>query len=161
IVPVFGVGEEGGTHYYVMQYIEGRPLDEVLAELRRLRAEGGPRAALATAPGAAADVSGAVPPVEAKKPSSARVARSLWQAQFLPGSRTELGAAADGPAVPDRAASTPMPVTPGAGPPGSAPSSGPLSDPNRPYAQSVAQLGVQVAEALEYAAGQGVLHRDV
>src|SRR5262249_30139639 len=29
IVPVFGVGEEGGTHYYVMQYIEGRPLDQV------------------------------------------------------------------------------------------------------------------------------------
>src|SRR5262249_49528885 len=39
IVPVFGVGGEAGTHYYVMQYIEGRPLDEVLAELRRLRAE--------------------------------------------------------------------------------------------------------------------------
>src|SRR5262249_2836618 len=38
IVPVFGVGEDNGTHYYVMQYIEGRPLNEVLAELRRLRA---------------------------------------------------------------------------------------------------------------------------
>src|SRR5215468_7442862 len=30
IVPVFAVGEEGGIHYYVMQYIEGRPLNEVL-----------------------------------------------------------------------------------------------------------------------------------
>src|SRR5262249_20131812 len=37
----------------------------------------------------------------------------------------------------------------------------PLSAPHRPYAKSVAHLGVQVAEALEYAAGQGVLHRDV
>src|SRR5262249_12687979 len=45
IVPVFGVGEEGGTHYYVMQYIEGRPLDEVLAELRRLRDEAAGRLA--------------------------------------------------------------------------------------------------------------------
>ena len=39
IVPVFGVGEEGGLHYYVMQYIQGLGLDEVLNELRRLRRE--------------------------------------------------------------------------------------------------------------------------
>jgi hypothetical protein len=39
-------------------------------------------------------------------------------------------------------------------------SSGLLSD-HRPYAKSVAHVGVQAAEALEYAAGQGVLHRDV
>src|SRR5262249_33621437 len=36
-----------------------------------------------------------------------------------------------------------------------------LSDPQRPFAKSVAHIGVQVADALEYAAGQGVLHRDV
>src|SRR5262245_58091898 len=58
IVPVFGVGEEDGTHYYVMQYIEGHPLDEVLDELRRLRA--------------------------GDAPSCAGVARSLWQGQFQP-----------------------------------------------------------------------------
>ena len=39
IVPVFGVGEEGGLQYYVMQYIEGLGLDAVLDELRRLREE--------------------------------------------------------------------------------------------------------------------------
>ena len=39
IVPVFGVGEEGGLHYYVMQYIQGLGLDAVLDELRRLRPE--------------------------------------------------------------------------------------------------------------------------
>ena len=37
IVPVFGVGEDKGTHYYVMQYIQGRSLDVVLAEVNRLR----------------------------------------------------------------------------------------------------------------------------
>src|SRR5262249_45927188 len=37
IVPVFGVGEQGGLHYYVMQFIQGLGLDVVLAELRRLR----------------------------------------------------------------------------------------------------------------------------
>src|SRR5262249_16108969 len=37
IVPVYGVGEENGLHYYVMQFIRGLGLDEVLAELRRVR----------------------------------------------------------------------------------------------------------------------------
>jgi len=36
-VPVFGVGEDDGLHYYVMQFIAGQGLDQVLAELRRLR----------------------------------------------------------------------------------------------------------------------------
>ena len=34
IVPVFGVGEHDGTHFYVMQFIQGRGLDAVLAERR-------------------------------------------------------------------------------------------------------------------------------
>src|SRR5262249_56394239 len=37
IVPVFGVGEQGGLHYYVMQYRQGLSLDAVLDELRRLK----------------------------------------------------------------------------------------------------------------------------
>ena len=36
-----------------------------------------------------------------------------------------------------------------------------LSDSGRAYWQSVARLGVQVADALAYAAGQGILHRDI
>ena len=35
IVPVFGVGEHQGVHYYAMQYIEGQSLDKVLAEIQR------------------------------------------------------------------------------------------------------------------------------
>ncbi len=34
IVPVIGYGTDGDLHYYSMQYIEGRGLDEVVAELR-------------------------------------------------------------------------------------------------------------------------------
>ena len=37
IVPVYGVGEADGLHYYVMQFIQGLGLDQVLAELRKLR----------------------------------------------------------------------------------------------------------------------------
>jgi serine/threonine protein kinase len=37
IVPVFGVGEQGGVHYYAMQFIQGQGLDQVIREVRRLR----------------------------------------------------------------------------------------------------------------------------
>ncbi|NQT85566.1 protein kinase [bacterium] len=40
IVEVFGVGEQDGFHYYVMQYIEGAGLDDVI---ERLRGADGPR----------------------------------------------------------------------------------------------------------------------
>jgi serine/threonine protein kinase/WD40 repeat protein len=36
IVPVFGVGEEHGVHYYAMQFIAGHGLDAVIAEVKRL-----------------------------------------------------------------------------------------------------------------------------
>src|SRR6516162_6091968 len=47
IVPVYGVGECDGAHYYAMQFIRGEGLDKVLRDLRRLRAAHG--AATATA----------------------------------------------------------------------------------------------------------------
>ena len=37
IVPVFGVGHQDGTHFYVMQLIQGQGLDAVLQELKKLR----------------------------------------------------------------------------------------------------------------------------
>jgi serine/threonine protein kinase/Flp pilus assembly protein TadD len=37
IVPVYGVGEHAGVHFYAMQFIQGRGLDEVLKEVKRLR----------------------------------------------------------------------------------------------------------------------------
>src|SRR5262249_4790976 len=40
IVPVYGVGEHDGILYYVMQFIPGQGLDEVLREVRRLRRQG-------------------------------------------------------------------------------------------------------------------------
>src|SRR5437868_6806203 len=45
IVPVFGVGEQDGMPYYVMQFIQGLGLDEVLEELKKLqlgKAQAGP-----------------------------------------------------------------------------------------------------------------------
>lgn len=37
IVPVFGVGEDQGLHYYAMQFISGHSLDLVIKEISRLR----------------------------------------------------------------------------------------------------------------------------
>ena len=39
IVPVFGVGEDDGVHYYIMQFIRGQGLDSVLREVKRLRCD--------------------------------------------------------------------------------------------------------------------------
>jgi serine/threonine protein kinase len=37
IVPVFGVGEHEGVHYFAMQYIQGQGLDAVLRDVLRFR----------------------------------------------------------------------------------------------------------------------------
>lgn len=37
IVSVFAVGVERGVHYYAMQYIDGQPLDRVIAEMQQRR----------------------------------------------------------------------------------------------------------------------------
>jgi serine/threonine protein kinase len=49
IVPVFGVGESDGVHYYAMQFIRGEALDFVLRDLRRLRGQTGATGETATA----------------------------------------------------------------------------------------------------------------
>src|SRR5690348_586639 len=75
IVPVFGVGEQDGLHYYVMQFIPGLGLDEVLAELRRLRQPRGKQAPTqADAPGS--------PNYRTRGVSVVAVARGLLSGQF-------------------------------------------------------------------------------
>src|SRR5262249_13465281 len=74
-----------------------------------------------------------------------------WPSTCAPLDRAAVSPAA--PARPDQAAGPPGAGT--AHPPG------PLSDPRCPFAKRGAPPGVQVADALEYACGQGILHRDV
>jgi serine/threonine protein kinase/WD40 repeat protein/Flp pilus assembly protein TadD len=157
IVPVFGVGEQDGLHYYVMQFIQGLGLDLVLDELRRLRKPHDKRTpTLHDAPGrtnGSADV------------SAAGVARSLLSGQFRlpdpPGDVTATQAGAEVEvqvvaAAPARSAATSAPIHL----PGQTEAST-LTDSGNQYWRSVARVGMQVAEALAHAASQGVLHRDI
>ena len=98
IVPVFAVGFERGVHYYAMQFIEGRPLAEVIRELRPL----------------------------------------------IAGSRRSGRPRTRRPPTPPTAL-----LSSGSSPTG------------RPFFQAVARLGIQAAEALEYAHSLGVVHRDI
>jgi WD40 repeat protein len=167
IVPVFGVGQQDGHHYYVMQFIAGLGLDLVLEDLRRLR-QAKERSSQAAAPAPEAhDRSGPSQGPAAWlrfEITAAEVARSLVTGRFARHGPAQGGATATEP-FEAGAATTPPPITPAAdssslGSPG--PSELPaLSDSDRRFYRSVAYIGVQVAEALEYANRQGVLHRDV
>ena len=150
-MPVFGVGEQEGVHYYAMQFIQGQGLDEVFEELRRLR---GSRAS-------------GVAPRRAARSGPAR-ARTLAVTHGLltgssggPGDDVEpaTGADADG-----RPAGGPLD---GAGPRISGPAASGSeasggsgtshhselsgSQAETQYYRSVARVGLQVAEALAYA----------
>jgi serine/threonine protein kinase len=158
IVPVFGVGEQDGLPFYVMQFIEGLGLDEVLDELQGLRAGGQPQCAAAKPP-----------PAEGNDLSAADVARSLLTGSFPPpvADASQDQSAAD---LPEKSAGEKSSAAPAAGRllsdssvvlPGRSGPSGQRQTKPPTYWQSVAQIGVQVAGALEYAHQQGVLHRDI
>jgi serine/threonine protein kinase/WD40 repeat protein len=137
IVPVFGVGEHEGIHFYAMQYIQGQSLDEVIEEVKKLRA---------AKPGAGDD-----PP----RPPSASVAGALLTGELDRASVDGMAGEAHG-LEPVGLETAKQPARTLAG------SSSQLTrQPDVQYFRSVARLGVQVAEALHYAHRQGILHRDI
>jgi len=184
IVPVYGVGGHDGLHYYIMQFIQGQGLDQVLTELKRLQQ-------LPSASGKQAG--GSQPPGSGRAgegPATA-AAQALLTGQFAatalfsPGKDLmEMAEAPKAPAglllegsEPQRSApvpavlaahgsqadpslATPSPSSSTVRLPGQSEHSA-LSHSSRQYFQSVARIGVQVADALAYAHGQGILHRDI
>jgi WD40 repeat protein/serine/threonine protein kinase len=160
IVPVFGVGEQDGLHYYVMQFIQGLGLDRVLDELRHLRqTRGHPAPTQGDTPGS---------PTHATRDFSAvEVARGLLSGAFTAsgGQQKEEGGrrkdekskdASDSSLIlPPSSFSSATIRLPGQS------EASTLSEQGSQYWQSVARVGTQVADALAHAASQGVLHRDI
>ena len=157
IVPVFGVGHQDGHHYFVMQFIAGLGLDVVLDDLRRLR-QSKSGATPATKPAPAPESS------RVAGLSAADVARSLITGRFdtdgrlVDASMTEPdddGAPAQPSAVNGPSADSAPAILPGLSELSAS------SDPDRQFYRSIARIGVQVGDALEYANRQGILHRDI
>jgi WD40 repeat protein/serine/threonine protein kinase len=164
IVPVFGVGQQDGHHYYVMQFIAGLGLDLVLQDLRRLRHYKGTPAP----EGNDRDPHNAAATNQFRL-TAADVARSLIAGRFA---REALPPVHAGPTerFDDADRTTPPPIASEGSSNADSSSLGlsdssaqlsALSDSDRRFYQGVARIGVQVAEALEYANRQGILHRDI
>ena len=162
IVPVFGVGEQDGLHYYAMQFIQGLGLDNVIEEVKRLKfANPGSAPAVASPTGCREHPKGIAPTADG-------IARSLVTEQFgstrsvadepsaLEASRPdELGMVIQSPRPTVGSAELSSEVVLG--------STGlsPVSGSDAGYWRSVARVGLQVAGALEYAHSQGIFHRDI
>lgn len=136
IVPVFGVGEENGQRYIVMQLIRGVGLDEVLHQVRSFVAE--------------RDF--AEPTVTTERLSTAvRSAASLLDSQLKLNS-TIVDANAETVETPLREAGfTPKKFSP-------LKMRNPMGE---DYFKNVASIGLQAAQALQYAHQNNTLHRDI
>jgi serine/threonine protein kinase len=154
IVPIFGVGSEGGTHYYAMQFIDGQTLAALIEQLRNrgqprsvepipstlsLSPEAGRSAdPVAPAPASGADASplgppGRTPPLLslARTPSASASSLASSTHGGCSGSEERIALSAD------------------------------LSTTGAVYFRALGELGIQVAEALEHAHQLGVVHRDI
>jgi serine/threonine protein kinase/WD40 repeat protein/tetratricopeptide (TPR) repeat protein len=153
IVPVFGVGEHGFHRYYAMQFIQGQGLDAILRELRRLR----------PAPAPDPDTAGRSPPDPTRSaPLAATVAHSLLTGRFADPIREPRALATHSGGSEIDYELRPLPQEPAtAGGDLSRDASAWASQPGGSYARTIARVGLQVAEALAHAHGQGILHRDI
>jgi eukaryotic-like serine/threonine-protein kinase len=165
IVSVFDFGDQDGVCFYAMQFIRGRPLDHVLADIRRVRGER-THAESIRGPGAvftfpAAQGSVAHSPA-AERPFTGHFA--VAQARDGAVESTEpIGPSEQ--AVSARFATImdpPVPAGPDATERAWAPRASPLGGSGEHhYFREIARVGAQVADAMEYAHQRGVLHRDI
>ncbi len=154
IVPVFGVGEQDGLHYFVMQRIDGVGLDVVLdATARRTGGSGIDR-------GHAVGTPDSESPGALESLSSSKL-QFFSKPQGLSGSRGDSGwRSADSES--GRPAEW-LAKRPSLGGDSQSDEQEPSGSRARRRAEWrwVAKIGVQVAEAIAYSHAKGVLHRDI
>jgi serine/threonine protein kinase/Flp pilus assembly protein TadD len=144
IVPVFEVGLDQGFSFIAMQFIQGQGLDTVLADLQRTR----------SAAESSNDGRGPAPRIPV--PRAARQEQTACAESatgILDDSPADAAQFMDKSEEDESAYGAPDPRPKN-------PSSDADARPRR-YFRTIAQMGVQVAEALEYAHRRGVIHRDI
>ena len=155
IVPVFGVGEQDGMHYIVMQFIHGVGLDEIRSELRRLVVGN--------------DSSGEEPSTDRarssyiKRNAAALLSEKMRRESSSDSSRDLVDSTprfGDTTAVDDNPADEQDASLDAEKPAGDARAEF-LVRIDAEYWRNVARIGMQSASALQYAHAHGTLHRDV
>jgi len=153
IVPIFGVGEQDGFHYYVMQFIPGLGLDAVLKAMRHSEAGSSTTDA---APSQSGSDNITLMPVQAVQ--ALRSGR-FQHRQEVASSSSQDSPLSSPPSIPESTTESDDDAR-GNGQHSSANGhQARVSD--RAYWRSVAQVGAQVSDALHYAHDQGTLHRDI
>jgi serine/threonine protein kinase/WD40 repeat protein len=149
IVPVYGVGEHDGLKYYVMQLIDGCGLDDVIREVVR-------RQAAASGSAVCRSPEHGEPPGESE---FAADAASWLMSETRPASDPGTGSGRSGRILRPTAihaaeverhrsqTSSSQTISRGSSRSG--------------YWRNVVRLGINIADALQYAHEQGVLHRDI
>lgn len=185
IVPVFGVGDSDGQLYYVMQFIQGLALDDVLDELKRLKtiSQGGlnrsgardsqrevqdvsaldmarsiligslpQKAEDANADGFAGQATCIISGRQSGLPESGLVDSSHSTGSHSTASHSTIsGKHSDTFSHANSSVVLPKKGLDSSG----------KTNRKTTYCESIAQIGVQVGRALDYAHSQGILHRDI
>jgi tetratricopeptide (TPR) repeat protein/serine/threonine protein kinase len=136
IVPVYSVGCERGVHFYAMQFIEGQSLAAVISGLRLQNANLEQLPTIKASAPESSQPTGPYPPAPRHVPQS-----EICDIEWLP-SELAPGVSVEG-TITRAGLSTEKSIRSAA------------------YFRTVAQLGIQAAEALDHAHQMGVIHRDI
>ncbi len=136
IVPVYFVGCERGVHFYAMQFVEGQTLAALIQELRQASQKTQSPSPLGSPPIDPQPTG----PYTAEPKSSATIGEDSPEAEKAAATVQDRDALIETVSAPTRSS---------------------ILDSPSSFFHTVANLGIQAAEALEHAHQLGVIHRDI